>query len=456
VYLKKFKYFLPFLAFMLSIMLWALSCSKAKFVFGSENDSKSKAVVLAWNNLYLELDRYTEGYYPPVSARNFAYISLSAFEAVQPILQNGESLNNSFSGLDLPVYNSNDKYEMSELLNSAYASSFRQYFQTAPQNYFSKINELEEKIHNSNEHLNPKRTSLNSRKYGLLVSNAVYLWSGTDTYGHEAYNHLYDENLTLPGRRDSWAAYSSDIKKPILPNWGKVRPFLLKTNDVEVKPPLPYSEEPSSKMYKEALALYTMSMPLSEDNKWIAEFWSDDHRGLTFSPPARWISIANQIVEHEDISINKILELYLSLGFALCDASIITWKAKYEYARERPQQYINRVISKDWKPFHENPTFPSYPSGHSVFGAAASVVLAKYFGDNYHFVDKSHINRKEFHGKPRSFNSFKEMAIENAYSRNAIGVHSRNDCEEGLRIGYIIGKRISNLTITTENIVDTD
>jgi hypothetical protein len=435
------------------VMFWILSCSKLPDFADNHQHSKLREVVLAWNNLYLELDRHTEAYYPPISARSFAYISLAAFEAINSTENRHNNLDVLLKGLAVPKCDPNCNLDPSIVLNSAYASSFRLFFSTTPQEYLNKINELEDKLLISNSADFKQDVVLNSKKYGDSISKAVYFWSSEDRVGHEAFNSVFDTNYTLSGRRDPWSFTTNSAKQSILPNWGKVRSFLVTVNDIAVKPPVLYSEDPASKMYKEALAIYSMSRPLSHDNAWIAEFWSDDHRGITFSPPARWVSIANQLSEKSEIPPAKLVELYLTLGMALCDASIICWEAKYKYAHERPQAYINRVIDKNWKPFHENPNFPSYPSGHAIFGAASSIVLTKYFGENYRFTDNSHINRKEFNGMPRSFNSFREMAMENAFSRNAMGVHSRNDCEEGLRLGFEIGRRITKLQITNDDLV---
>ena len=54
-------------------------------------------------------------------------------------------------------------------------------------------------------------------------------------------------------------------------------------------------------MFDDALSVYTFSMNRTPEDQWIAEFWSDDVRGLTFSPAGRWISITNQIVRKEEI-----------------------------------------------------------------------------------------------------------------------------------------------------------
>ena len=47
--------------------------------------------------------------------------------------------------------------------------------------------------------------------------------------------------------------------------------------------------------------------------------------------------------------------------------------------------------------------------------------------------------------RTRSFSSFYDMAIENAYSRIWLGVHWRMDCDEGVRMGYLCGRRVNSL-----------
>lgn len=91
-----------------------------------------------------------------------------------------------------------------------------------------------------------------------------------------------------------------------------------------------------------------------------------------------------------------------------------------------------------------NPSFPGYPSGHSCFASAASGVFIDFFGNNTNFTDRSHEGRTEFRGAARKFDSFRELAKENAYSRIPLGVHIEIDCTEGLRLGYEISDAINN------------
>jgi hypothetical protein len=60
-------------------------------------------------------------------------------------------------------------------------------------------------------------------------------------------------------------------------------------------------------------------------------------------------------------------------------------------------------------------------------------------------TDRCHEGRTEFRGTPRTFNSFYEMAEENAYSRIPIGVHFAMDSEAGVELGYGIGKKVNSL-----------
>ncbi len=74
-------------------------------------------------------------------------------------------------------------------------------------------------------------------------------------------------------------------------------------------------------------------------------------------------------------------------------------------------------------------------------------MLSAELGDHFRLADRTHENRQEFAGKSRSYDSFAEMAKENAASRVLLGVHYRMDCEEGMRLGKLIGQKIAGLPL---------
>jgi hypothetical protein len=84
-----------------------------------------------------------------------------------------------------------------------------------------------------------------------------------------------------------------------------------------------------------------------------------------------------------------------------------------------------------------------------MIGSAAAVILTDMYGANYKMTDRSLKDLKNFSVKPRTFNSFEEMSNENAISRVFMGVHWRFDCDEGLRLGSLIGKEIAAIQVET-------
>ena len=198
----------------------------------------------------------------------------------------------------------------------------------------------------------------------------------------------------------------------------------MKQSDLRAKAPIAYSETPGSKFYQQALETKTAVDNLNFEDKWIAEFWSDDFFEVTFEPAARQIAIANQLVISEKLPLDQSLELYAKLGMAMCDAAIAIWNSKYIYNVRRPVEYIRELIDPNWQtalnhPYTNvkglTPEFPAYPSGHSGFGASAATILTDIFGNNYEFTDNCHRGRLEFVSIPRTFSSFTEAGLENAY-----------------------------------------
>ncbi len=145
----------------------------------------------------------------------------------------------------------------------------------------------------------------------------------------------------------------------MLPHWGESRTFVINKED-HLAAPLPaFSMEPESPYYVQALEVYTMNSPLSPENQWIAEFWSDDFSGLTYSSAGRWVSISSQVLEQKQPSVEKALETFLRVGIALSDAAVACWNSKYYYNLLRPETFIRQTIQPDWRPVVHTPSFPA-------------------------------------------------------------------------------------------------
>lgn len=171
----------------------------------------------------------------------------------------------------------------------------------------------------------------------------------------------------------------------MFPLWGKVRTFATTETQKLCKAPIPYSNSPKSAFYAEALQVYnTCNSSMSYEAKWVAEFWSDDIVGLTFSPPSRMLAIFDQVLNDRRVNLEKSIEGVAKLGLALNDFGVSCWHSKWHYKVERPENFIKREIDPNWEPILVNkvnnvsgitPAFPAYPSGHSTFGGGGAVIL---------------------------------------------------------------------------------
>jgi hypothetical protein len=305
-----------------------------------------------------------------------------------------------------------------------------------------------------------------SLAYGKAVGEAMWNFAVTDQYGHDAYKNPFGNFTT--GEEYDWAAH---YQKPgdwvatlpgpgkgMGPFFGKARAFAISAEEKKCLPPsvyfMEYSTNQHSEYYSQAIQTYTKNAAQDYATEWIGEFWSDDLLELTFSPGPRWIAVANQVLVNEGSDLEVSLEACAKVGLALNDAAVGCWHSKYIYNIERPVTYINTYIDQNYKPNLYNPltgedgispSFPAYPSGHSTMGAAGAEALASVFGYAYSMTDRCHQGRTQFEGTPRTFGSFYEMALENAWSRVLLGVHWRMDSDEGVRFGTVIGRKVNAL-----------
>lgn len=423
-----------------------------------ETNQYSHETALRWNEVFLDLERFTPGYRPPVSARALAYVGLAAYESVLPGMENDyNSMEDFFPGLDLPEPETGQSYHWPTSLVAAYAKSLELFFPTAPAEQQFKIYELQNEFFLRYKQSLPHDVFTRSSAFGRTVAQAVFDWSATDATGHEAYLKNADPTYVPPTGIGKWQPTYPDYSPALLPRWGQVRTFAATSADI-VQPPLEYSEQPGSALYQQALEVKDMVLQIKqgglEEDKWIADFWSDDCPILTFTPAARWVAVANQVIEREKPNLSKAVETYARLGMALNDAGVRCWGEKYRFNFERPIDYIRRVqgdpnwntvMCPDGSGNFYTPNFPAYPSGHATFGAVSAEVLSDLYGSNYSMTDRCHEGRTEFKGTPRNFNSFHEMAEENAYSRVPLGVHFWMDSEAGLQLGYGIGQKVNAL-----------
>jgi hypothetical protein len=413
-------------------------------------DSK---VVQQWQDLFLEIERYAEVYRPCPAARMLGYVGLGIYESSVAGMPEYQSLAPRYPGLEIPQAESGLEYHWPTVVNNVYAVLYKKFFANVRSSDIQKISALESSLNVQFSNTINAEVYKRSREHAIRVANVIWDYSTTDKEGHDKYLDARPAAYTPPTGLGKWQPTPPGNQRAMFPYWGKVRTFAIREEDKLARPPLAYSEDKTSAYYAQGLEVYSLTTPQSIEDRWIAEFWSDDVLGFTFSPPARWIAIMNQVLVLKNANLETGIMAAVKVGLSLNDASVACWNSKYIYNIERPVSYISKFINPNWNVTNltstgflsSTPSFPAYPSGHSTFGSAAAETLTSVFGSNVALTDRCHEARTDFNGKPRSFNNFYEMAEENAYSRIYLGVHWRMDCSEGIRMGYNIGRRVNNL-----------
>ena len=230
----------------------------------------------------------------------------------------------------------------------------------------------------------------------------------------------------------------------VSPGWGRVTPFAIVLKDHELGGPLALSSARYTRDFeivKEIGRLDSRTRTAEESE--IARFWYEDS-------PLSWNRITNTVVRRQNLDLWQTARAFALVNFAIADAYIAGFDAKYEFRFWRPITAIENAGSDgndrtepdaDWQPFLVTPPVPDYPSTHSLVGAAAAEVLIDLFGDRICFETTS----STLPGVSRSFRGFSEAAEENGDARVFAGIHFPHAVRDGHRQGRSIGRAVGKL-----------
>jgi membrane-associated phospholipid phosphatase len=407
----------------------------------------SANVATEWFQLALQLIQQTPGFSPPVAARALGYMGLTLYESVVPGMPERISLAGQLNELDsLPPTQPDEPLHWPTVANASLATMTRMMFSNASAENKARIDLLERSLPlKYSQDFDPSAVNAEitnrSETYGKLMAMALMTWARTDG-GHEAWGPLRrnQQNYVPPSGDGKWSATPPAFAAPLLPRWGEVRPFVLKTaNECPAPPPPDYSEAPGSAFYKEAAEVHRLSLQITQEQRQYALYWSDDP-GKTPTPAGHWAFIATDLLKLNKADLATAAQTLAQLNIAMADAFIAAWHTKYTLNLLRPVTYIQLGIDSNWVPtLMHTPPFPDYPSGHSVQSSAAAAVMNAAFGASTRFVDNTHNDRG---WGPRTFATFTAAAEEAALSRLYAGIHFRAAVVGGQVQGRCVAQKV--------------
>jgi membrane-associated phospholipid phosphatase len=229
-----------------------------------------------------------------------------------------------------------------------------------------------------------------------------------------------------------------DFTPALHPHWGAITPFALK--DPAQFRPSPAPAIGSAQALDDIAVVHSIGASTSTtrntEQTEISKFWYE-------SSPQGWNRIARELAVARQLDGWATARLLALVNVAMADGFIGGFEAKYHYNYWRPATAIRETADATWLSNLPTPPVPDYPSTHTVLGAAAAAVLARFFETDY--ISFEMTSGAPYAGITRRFWSFSEAAQENGASRVLAGIHFPT----AVRAGYEQGDRIGAYTFET-------
>lgn len=236
-----------------------------------------------------------------------------------------------------------------------------------------------------------------------------------------------------PGaKRGEYRPTPPDLTPAWMAQWGTVTPFVL-SSSAQFRPPPPPAVDGALALrdVEQVSVIGGQDSPARNDEQGeIARFWYENSG-------QGWNRIARTVAQSQHLDDWQSARLLALVNLAVADGYIAVFDAKYHYCYWRPVTAIREAGAKEWLSYLGTPPIPDYPSGHTVAGASAATVLARFFDND--FVAFEATSGQPYAGLTRKFWSFSEAARENGASRVLAGIHFPTAVRSGYQLGEDVG-----------------
>ena len=274
--------------------------------------------------------------------------------------------------------------------------------------------------------------------FGEAVADEILAMRASDGAALAQYPYT-PPNAGAPG---VWVPTPPAFTAALLPGWGLVQPWVLKSG-AQFRPDK--GPELTSHRYARDLnevkaigALNSATRTAEQTN--IAKFW-------VAPAVVIWNGVLRQVALGLDLDNSEAARDFALMNVAAADARIACWDTKYAFNFWRPVTAIQRAdedgnpatdADPGWTPLIATPNFPEYVSAHTTVSSAMATVLRLLFDDDpgVAFTATSPTNP----GFERHWTTFSEGVREVIDARVYSGIHFRSSDERGARLGRQVAR----------------
>jgi hypothetical protein len=428
----------------ITLMLFGLLSGCVKDVDRPRTATEESAdVVYDWYKLLSEIQLRGAGVPVPQNVRNFGFIGVGLYEAVQPGIKGSLSLSSVLYQMPaMPEPERHQDYLWGASANALMSSLSRQILPGLTNADRARLDSLEN-VYNARFRLSISDAVFSrSQGFGRAVATAIYNWSTTDNF------NLSSAGYILPVSPSAWVPTPPAFANPLGAFLTNSRPFLAWSLTATAPPPIPYSENPASAFYKEAKEVYDIGKMLTDEQKLMSNWWADAGGvGVGLAGAHHILSIVTTVLQSKNAKLGRASEIYAKTSIAFRDALSIVWRSKFQYNLLRPVTYINRHIDASWSSFLGSPPYPDYLSGLSGIYGSSMQVLKREFGD-VPVTDDIY----RFRGLPaRTFPSITALVKEASDSRIYAGIHYRFTQDATIVFASELGNRVADIELISKS-----
>lgn len=231
----------------------------------------------------------------------------------------------------------------------------------------------------------------------------------------------------------------------VVPNWGKVAPFALKSgSQFRPGPPIPLTSREWAQDYNEIKAIG------AKQSATRTPLQTETGRLWLYTGPGTFMPLAVQLSQAAGLGLHENARLFALLGMATADAMVAVFDAKYHYEFWRPVTAIrngdldgnpNTARDATWESLGPAPMHPEYPCAHCIVAGAAGTVMQAVFGTGT--LPEFSLTTPTAPGVTHRWTRLEDYIQEPADARVWSGIHYRFSA----RVGTAMGRKIADYTV---------